>query len=245
MRDVYTAAIAGPKTELFDGTPEEVAALVEEARLFGSADRLARALTVLDDAGPRDAQCLRSALGPGDSPHKARSSRVRLDAGSPSRAHRAIGGPDCRRCSEYADGGRAACLDDGDKACREAAPAKGGVAPTRGAMPAAAMGRGQGAAAPAAASRPTPDPVMASAAAPAATPVPPAARYPLRIRNPLLPRRPLRIRRPPRFVPPLLSIVLARPSLLDKSRAWCDCLLGFRSHGTRCDPGAWCKHELV
>ena len=46
----HTAAIAGPKTELFDGTPEEVAALVEEARLFGSADRLARALTVLDDA---------------------------------------------------------------------------------------------------------------------------------------------------------------------------------------------------
>ena len=50
VRDVYTAAIAGPKTELFDGTPEEVAALVEEARLFESADRLARALTVLDDA---------------------------------------------------------------------------------------------------------------------------------------------------------------------------------------------------
>lgn len=50
VRDVYTAAIAGPKTELFDGTPEEVAALVEEARLFEGAGRLARALTVLDDA---------------------------------------------------------------------------------------------------------------------------------------------------------------------------------------------------
>ena len=50
VRDVYTAAIAGPKAELFDGTPEEVAALVEEARLFEGADRLARALTVLDDA---------------------------------------------------------------------------------------------------------------------------------------------------------------------------------------------------
>ena len=50
VRDVYTAAIAGPKTELFDGTPEEVAALVEEARLFEGADRLARALTMLDDA---------------------------------------------------------------------------------------------------------------------------------------------------------------------------------------------------
>lgn len=50
IRDVYTAAIAGPCAELFDGTPEEVAALVEEARLFGGADRLSRALTVLDDA---------------------------------------------------------------------------------------------------------------------------------------------------------------------------------------------------
>lgn len=50
IRDVYTAAIAGPRAELFDGTPEEVAALVEEARLFEGADRLSRALTVLDDA---------------------------------------------------------------------------------------------------------------------------------------------------------------------------------------------------
>ncbi|MDO4437654.1 MAG: DNA polymerase III subunit gamma/tau, partial [Coriobacteriaceae bacterium] len=50
MRDVYTASIAGAKPELFDGTPEEVAALVEEARLFGDPDRLARALTLLDDA---------------------------------------------------------------------------------------------------------------------------------------------------------------------------------------------------
>lgn len=50
IRDVYTAAIAGPCAELFDGTPEEVAALVEEARLFEGGDRLSRALTVLDDA---------------------------------------------------------------------------------------------------------------------------------------------------------------------------------------------------
>ena len=50
IRDVYTAAIAGPRAELFDGTLEGVAALVEEARLFEGADRLSRALTVLDDA---------------------------------------------------------------------------------------------------------------------------------------------------------------------------------------------------
>lgn len=50
VRDVYTAAIAGPRAELFDGTPDEVAALVAEAKLFEGPDRLARALTVLDDA---------------------------------------------------------------------------------------------------------------------------------------------------------------------------------------------------
>lgn len=50
IRDVYTASIAGARAELFDGTPEEVAAFVEEAKLFENSDRLARALTVLDDA---------------------------------------------------------------------------------------------------------------------------------------------------------------------------------------------------
>ena len=50
MRDVYTASIAGGRADLFDGTADEVAALVEEAKLFENPDRLARALTVLDDA---------------------------------------------------------------------------------------------------------------------------------------------------------------------------------------------------
>ena len=50
VRDVYTACVAGDRPELFDGTPEEVASLVEEARLFEGPDRLARVLTVLDDA---------------------------------------------------------------------------------------------------------------------------------------------------------------------------------------------------
>lgn len=50
VRDVYTACVAGDRSELFDGTPEEVACLVEEARLFEGPDRLARVLTVLDDA---------------------------------------------------------------------------------------------------------------------------------------------------------------------------------------------------
>lgn len=50
VRDVYTAFVAGAKPELIDCTPEEAAALKEEASLFENADRLARVLTVLDDA---------------------------------------------------------------------------------------------------------------------------------------------------------------------------------------------------
>lgn len=178
MRDVYTAAIAGPKTELFDGTPEEVAALVEEARLFGSADRLARALTVLDDAAlemrsasdPRlvlEIALTRLARPESDLTLEALAERIaRLEA------QIAAGVP-----STPMGAGQLASMT-GTRPAAQAAPAKGGVAPTRGAMPAAAMGRGQRTGAQAAASGPAPDPVTASAAAPAATPVPPAAAAP-------------------------------------------------------------------
>lgn len=178
MRDVYTAAIAGPKTELFDGTPEEVAALVEEARLFGSADRLARALTVLDDAAlemrsasdPRlvlEIALTRLARPESDLTLEALAERIaRLEA------QIAAGVP-----STPMGAGQLASMT-GTRPAAQAAPAKGGVAPTRGAMPAAAMGRGQRTGAQAAASGPAPDPVTASAAAPAATPVPPAAAVP-------------------------------------------------------------------
>ncbi len=50
VRDVYTARVAGTQGELFDGAPDEVAALADEAAAFEGADRLARVLTVLDDA---------------------------------------------------------------------------------------------------------------------------------------------------------------------------------------------------
>ena len=50
VRDVYTAFVAGAKPELLDYTPEEATALKEEASHFENADRLARVLTVLDDA---------------------------------------------------------------------------------------------------------------------------------------------------------------------------------------------------
>lgn len=178
MRDVYTAAIAGPKTELFDGTPEEVAALVEEARLFGSADRLARALTVLDDAAlemrsasdPRlvlEIALTRLARPESDLTLEALAERiVRLEA------QIAAGVPSTPMGAEQL------ASMTGTRSVAQAASAKGGVAPARGEMPAAAMGRGQRTGAQAAASRPAPDPVMASAAAPAATPVPPAAAVP-------------------------------------------------------------------
>lgn len=178
MRDVYTAAIAGPKTELFDGTPEEVAALVEEARLFGSADRLARALTVLDDAAlemrsasdPRlvlEIALTRLARPESDLTLEALAERiVRLEA------QIAAGVPSTPMGAEQL------ASMTGTRSVAQAASAKGGVAPARGEMPAAAMGRGQRTGAQAAASRPAPDPVTASAAAPAATPVPPAAAAP-------------------------------------------------------------------
>lgn len=178
MRDVYTAAIAGPKTELFDGTPEEVAALVEEARLFGSADRLARALTVLDDAAlemrsasdPRlvlEIALTRLARPESDLTLEALAERiVRLEA------QIAAGVPSTPMGAEQL------ASMTGTRSVAQAASAKGGVAPARGEMPAAAMGRGQRTGAQAAASRPAPDPVTASAAAPAATPVPPAAAVP-------------------------------------------------------------------
>ena len=52
VRDVYVACVAGARAELFEGSSEQAEALAAEAAAFGehSADRLARVLTVLDDA---------------------------------------------------------------------------------------------------------------------------------------------------------------------------------------------------
>ncbi len=50
MRDVYMVRVAGARREVLDATPEELALLEEEAAQFKGADRLARVLTVLDDA---------------------------------------------------------------------------------------------------------------------------------------------------------------------------------------------------
>ena len=50
VRDIYMVRVAGARPELFDGGEEDVSALAEESGLFETADRLARVLTVLDDA---------------------------------------------------------------------------------------------------------------------------------------------------------------------------------------------------
>lgn len=52
VRDVYDACVAGARAELFEGGSEQAEALAAEAAAFGEhpADRLARVLTVLDDA---------------------------------------------------------------------------------------------------------------------------------------------------------------------------------------------------
>lgn len=52
VRDVYVACVAGARAELFEGGSEQAEALAAEAAALGErpADRLARVLTVLDDA---------------------------------------------------------------------------------------------------------------------------------------------------------------------------------------------------
>lgn len=52
VRDVHVACVAGARAELFEGGSEQAEALAAEAAAFGEhpADRLARVLTVLDDA---------------------------------------------------------------------------------------------------------------------------------------------------------------------------------------------------
>ena len=52
VRDVYVACVAGARAELFEGGAEQAEALAAEGAAFGEhpADRLARVLTVLDDA---------------------------------------------------------------------------------------------------------------------------------------------------------------------------------------------------
>lgn len=193
IRDVYTAAIAGPRAELFDGTPEEVAALVEEARLFEGADRLSRALTVLDDAAlemrnatdPRlvlEIACTRLARPESDLTLEALAERIaRLEAqiasGVPSApmsaeqlasATRSKAAPtpqEVRKAASAPASARAAAPTSAPASVGAAVPAQVQEPPAR---PAAS-------AAPAQAPEPASAPVRASAPAPTARAQKPAA----------------------------------------------------------------------
>lgn len=193
IRDVYTAAIAGPCAELFDGTPEEVAALVEEARLFEGGDRLSRALTVLDDAAlemrnatdPRlvlEIACTRLARPESDLTLEALAERIaRLEAqiasGVPSapmsaeqlasatRSKAAPAPQDVRKAAPAPASARAAARTSAPASVGAAIPAQVQEPPVR---PAAS-------AVPAQAPEPASTPVRASAPAPSARAPKPAA----------------------------------------------------------------------
>lgn len=192
VRDVYVACVAGTRAELFEGGAEQAEALAAEAAAFGGhpADRLARVLTVLDDAalemrGASDVRlvleiaCTRLARPEADLTIEALAERVaRLEAmvanaavpasvAAAQAAAPAISVPAAAQQPTLISGARAA-------------------APTASAAPAAAsahqggMPWDRGAAAPATQPAPTPKPAAsASQPAPAPMPQPTAASAPV------------------------------------------------------------------
>ena len=190
IRDVYTAAIAGPCAELFDGTPEEVAALVEEARLFEGADRLSRALTVLDDAAlemrnatdPRlvlEIACTRLARPESDLTLEALAERIaRLEA------QIASGGPRAPMSAEQLASATRSKAAPASQEVRKAAPAPVSAravpptsAPTSAGAPASACAAAQ-TSAPASVGAAVPAQVQESPVRPAASAVPAQAPEP-------------------------------------------------------------------
>ncbi len=191
VRDVYVACVAGTRAELFEGGAEQAEALAAEAAAFGGhpADRLARVLTVLDDAalemrGASDVRlvleiaCTRLARPEADLTIEALAERVaRLEAmvanaavpasvAAAQAATPATSVPAAAQQPTLISGARAA-------------------APTASAAPAAAsahqggMPWDRGAAAPATQPAPTPKPAAsASQPAPAPMPQPTAASAP-------------------------------------------------------------------
>ncbi|MGO5416498.1 DNA polymerase III subunit gamma/tau [Collinsella sp. LCP19S3_B11] len=191
VRDVYVACVAGTRAELFEGGAEQAEALAAEAAAFGGhpADRLARVLTVLDDAalemrGASDVRlvleiaCTRLARPEADLTIEALAERVaRLEAmvanaavpasvAAAQAAAPATSVPAAAQQPTLISGARAA-------------------APTASAAPAAAsahqggMPWDRGAAAPAAQPAPAPKPAApASQPAPAPAPQPVAAPVP-------------------------------------------------------------------
>ncbi len=198
VRDVYVACVAGARAELFEGGSEQAETLAAEAAAFGEhpADRLARVLTVLDDAalemrGASDVRlvleiaCTRLARPEADLTIEALAERVaRLEAmvanaavpasvGAAQAAAPAASVPAAAQQPTLISGARAATP------AATAAPAatsahQGGMPWDRGAAVPAAQPAPKSAA-PAPAPKPVtpaPQPVAAPAPAPAASTVP-------------------------------------------------------------------------
>ncbi|MDD6556078.1 MAG: DNA polymerase III subunit gamma/tau, partial [Collinsella sp.] len=194
VRDVYVACVAGTRGELFEGGAEQAEALAAEAAAFGGhpADRLARVLTVLDDAalemrGASDVRlvleiaCTRLARPEADLTIEALAERVaRLEAMVANAAVPA---------SVAAAGGAApAAVAAAPVATQQPTLISGAraAAPTASAAPAAAFAHqggmpwDRGAAAPAAQPAPAPKPAApAPQPAPAPMPQPTAASAPV------------------------------------------------------------------
>ena len=196
VRDVYVACVAGARAELFEGGAEQAEALAAEAAAFGEhpADRLARVLTVLDDAalemrGASDVRlvleiaCTRLARPEADLTIEALAERVaRLEAMVASGAV-----PASVAAAQAAPAAPAAMqqptLISGARAAAPAATAPAATSAHQGGMPwdrgAATAPVAQPApastskpAAPAPAPTPAPQPVAAPASTPASSPAP-------------------------------------------------------------------------
>ena len=193
VRDVYVACVAGARAELFEGGAEQAEALAAEAAAFGEhpADRLARVLTVLDDAalemrGASDVRlvleiaCTRLARPEADLTIEALAERVaRLEAmvasgAVPASVAAAAAAPTTVAATPAA--AQQPTLISGARAAAPAATAPAATSAHQGGMP---WDRGA-AAAPAAQPAPKPAPTQVSKpATPAPQPAPTSASQPV------------------------------------------------------------------
>lgn len=184
VRDVYVACVAGARAELFEGGSEQAEALAAEAAAFGEhpADRLARVLTVLDDAalemrGASDVRlvleiaCTRLARPEADLTIEALAERVaRLEAMVANAAVPASVAA-AQVAAPAASVPAAAQQPTLISGARAAAPAAS-AAPAATSARQGGMPWDRGAAVPAAQPAPTPTPQPVAAPAPATAPAP-------------------------------------------------------------------------
>lgn len=184
VRDVYVACVAGARAELFEGGSEQAEALAAEAAAFGEhpADRLARVLTVLDDAalemrGASDVRlvleiaCTRLARPEADLTIEALAERVaRLEAmvaNAAVPASVAAAQAAAPAASVPATAQQPTLISGARAAAPAASAAPAATSARQGGMP-----WDRGAAVPAAQPAPTPTPQPVAAPAPATAPAP-------------------------------------------------------------------------